>query len=246
MSRIVILSLIGGLCSLWLASLSFATPTAGLLGDPNIEGSMLHFKLTEGSKLPPTLNTQLFDLKYLGELPPAEGTPLPYVMMIGKPCQRCENQQGVFMMRADGAKSAQFVHPGKVLDPKTRALLYESRAFFGQCLPGGESGYIAFQKERVDRRRGLPNSVFIAKPGPQFIEEKLLERRLPSLNSVIKQVKQKRCFEIAGSNRLMMKKKIDIIPKRGADPSLGDAAEEDDSIKENQTDQELKAPNTDS
>jgi hypothetical protein len=234
----------------WLALLAiflgFSTPLkaafephAPWTGEPEVEGSVIRFKTPEGSELPGALNTRLFDLKYLGTLPPAAGAKLPYVLVVGRPCDNCENQRGVYMMRVDGQKSSQFVFPGKILDPKTRALLYESRAFWGKCLPQGEVGYIAYQKERVDRRRGMPMSVFIAKPGAQFIEERLIERRLPRIQDALHHVKRKECFEIAGSNRTMMSKKIDIIPKRGADPSLGDAAEEDDTVKENQTEDEL-------
>lgn len=237
MPKLFVLAMLPTLFSL-SASAAF-DPHAPWTGEPDAEGSVLKFKVPEGKSLPTALNTRLFDMKYLGTLPAAAGSELPYVMVAGKPCENCENQKAVYMMRVDGQKSSQFVYPGRILDPKTRALLYESRAFWGRCLPKGEVGYIAFQKERVDRRGGLPMSVFMAKPAAQFIEEKLIERRLPRVQDALHYVKQKQCFEIAGSNRMMMSKKVNIIPRRGADPNEGDAAEEEDTVKENQTEEEL-------
>ncbi len=233
-----------GLVGIWISlqanpGQAAFSPHAPWTAEPEIQGTFLQFKVPDGSGLPSTLNTRLFELKYLGTLPPAQGAKLPYVVIVGRPCENCENQRGVYLMRVDGVKSSQFVYPGKILDPKTRALLYESRAFWGRCLPKGETGYIAFQKERVDRRGGMPMSVFTAKPGAQFIDERLIERRLPRVQDALHYVKLKECFEISGSNRNMMSKRIDIVPRRGADLNQGDAAEEEDTVKENQTEQEL-------
>jgi hypothetical protein len=183
------------------------------------------------------VETKLFDLKHLGTIEAADGSP-PYLLFSGRACQSCDQDRHVYAIRADGGRSTHFVYPGKILDPKSRAVVLESRAFFGKCLPGGRDAYVVFQREKVDRRRGMQTSVFVAEPARDHLSERLIERRQPNVKTALQQVKRKQCQEIEGRNRLMLAKPLDLKPRRITDED----EEEDEQTKENQTDQDLQQP----
>jgi hypothetical protein len=118
----------------------------------------------------------------------------------------------VYVMGPDGAKPTGFVYPGKILEPKTRALLLDSRTFFGRCLPRRGDVLLIFQKEKIDRRSALQSSVLIAEVQNGKLDETFLERHLPSLSATLKFVKKKICHEIEGRNRLMLSQPLDLHP----------------------------------
>lgn len=214
----------------------------------HIDGSTIYYKPIEGaqgkpSRIPAPLDTKLFDIKYLGPMSSEEGG-LPYLLMSARPCSDCNEEKQIYAVRVDGARSTHFVYPGKILDPKTRAVLFDARSFLGKCLPHGGQGYIVFQRERLDRRRSLQPSVFTASAGKDFIEEKLIEHHLPGLNTTLAQVKRKQCSEIIGRNRLMLRKKMSLVPRREGKPD-DDDDEDEETTKENQTDQDLPSPAAD-
>jgi hypothetical protein len=132
------------------------------------------------------------------------------------------------MVRVDGGRSTHFVYPGRILDPKTRATLLESRAFFGRCLAGRGELYAVFQRERVDRRRSLQSSLFVAEPAADLIHEELIERRLPRLSFTLKRVRAKQCVEIDGRSRMMLSKPLDLTPRRGGDDEESDEDDRND------------------
>ena len=139
------------------------------------------------------------------------------------------------------AKPMQFVYPGRMIDPKNKQTLSDSRAFYGRCLSGknfgnGE-GYVAFQQERIDRKSNLQPSVFFAEVGNDFVHERLIEKSLPKLAATLKLVKAKVCFEITGHNRVMLNKPLDLTPRRGG--AAEDDLDDEDEPKENQTTDEL-------
>ena len=202
------------------------------------EESVVYFKTTDGSPAPGPLKTGLFDMKYLGVLRP-EGEGLPNFIFTARPCQNCMQDSGVYLLRPMPGRPDAFVYPGKILEPKTRAVVLEARAFFGRCLKGKPDVYLIFQKERIDRRPRLQTSVFIAQPSSAYhLEEKLLERHLPRLEDTLKLVRARSCREIEGRNRLMLTKPLDLSPRHVPEEDKND---DDDSPKENQTDKELPA-----
>ncbi|MBL7714023.1 MAG: hypothetical protein JNL01_01060 [Bdellovibrionales bacterium] len=206
-----------------------------------VEGSLIHFKAaTADAKPPAPLDTKLYEIKPFGILEsPAGGK--PYILMSARTCQDCTEEKQVFALQIDGKKSTHFVYPGKILDPKTKALLMESRGFYGKCLPGDtrKDVYLVYQRERLDRRRSLQPSVFVSTPGKSFLEEKLIDYRMPNIKHTLAQVKNKQCAEIEGRNRLMLRKPMSLTPKRLKDDD--DDTEDDTGTKENQTDRELPA-----
>ena len=189
------------------------TPAASQENPPeieidSIENGIVRLRIPSGMSAPSSIKTDLHDLKYLGTLKPEEG--LPYFLFIGKPCENCAGDSAVYLLRPGQGKTTSFVYPGRILDSKTKNLLLESRAFFGRCLAGYGDAYVVFQKERVDRRRSLQTSVYIASVGKDRIIEKLIERRLPSINQALTFVKRKQCREIDGRYRVMVRRPLDL------------------------------------
>ena len=180
--------------------------------------------------------THLKDLKYLG-LIKNEGA--SYVVVTGKNCagNDCLEDRAVWLIPTEGThKSHQFIHPGKIVDPKSGVTLLDSRAFFGRCVPGSGELYIAFQKDLVEKKRhkrrykSVEPSTYTAEPFKDGLKEKLTEiRSIKTLAShqraTLARVKQKTCFEIDGRNRNMLAKPLDLKPRHEGD----DADDEDDS-----------------
>jgi hypothetical protein len=194
-----------------------------------VEKDAVHFKAPQGTPAPRPVSTGLSDLRYLGSLWPESGS--PYFLFKAKPCQDCAHDLGIYAIRPEGGRATAFVHPGKVLDPKTRNVLLDSRAFFGRCLTGRGDVYVSFQKERLDRKRGLITSVYIAEAGSERFSERLIERRGPRINEALRRVKDRECVEIEGRNRLMLSKPLDLTPRAGDGDADDDAPEPDDSDK---------------
>jgi hypothetical protein len=202
------------------------------------EGGAVHFKTTTGALTPSALKTTLSDIKHLGWLRSDTGS--SYLLLSGRPCDQCTQEKNIYVYPLAGnTKPTQFVYPGRILDPKTRQIIFDSRAFFGKCLPNQGDIYIVFQKDKVDRRAHLQNSVFTATPSKDYLQEKLRERHLPSLATVLKRVKTKQCYEIGGRNRLMLNKPLDLPMTRDDEDNNN---ESEDEVKENQTAKDLPSP----
>lgn len=229
-----------------LASLTYGphaswggSPSGGELIFEKVEGNRLHFKGFE-------LKTPAFELEWLGLLPGSGDTP-SYALYAGNPCKsaNCAEARSLYLQRIDppGASekpspaNAPLTHslPGLIRDPKKNEVHFESRTFFGRCLTSTPKPVlVSFQKERVDRRRGLQSTVFIAEPGPLFARERLLMRGLPSLQVALNQVKRKECTEIPRRNRNILARPLDLRPKRGVIDSDAEEDEEEEEVAEKQ------------
>jgi hypothetical protein len=171
-----------------------------------VENNVIHFKAAEGAKAPDPLTLQAHDLTPIGSLQPSAGN--PYFLLAGSPCRDCVQDRSIYVIRPNatgkGATRTSFVYPGKIVDTKSGVVLVESRSFYGKCLTGKGDVYVAFQKERIPRkRRGISTqlSVFVAEAGPDRIYEKLHDRGLPRIEQTLRQVRAKSCFEISGRQR---------------------------------------------
>jgi len=226
---------------------SVAAPVQSATVDfDRLEDSTIYFKPANGGPTPKAVKTGLSDLKYFGALRPAGASDAanspPYFIFSGRPCKDCLQDIGIYAIRPFGGRPEAYVYPGKILEHKSRALVLESRSFYGKCLAHqNDAVYLVFQKERIDRKNGLQASVLIAEPGADHMEERLIERRLPKLQDTLRLVKSKQCHEIEGRNRIMLSKPLDIRVRHSNDSDSGD---EDEDTKENQTDDDLGSPNT--
>ena len=150
----------------------------------HIDEGLIFFKKQDSapnSDLIP-VNSGLFHLSYLGVIHPEDRKGEPYFLFSGKPCLNCLDERTIYALRPTGGKPLPFVYPGKILDPKSKELLLESRGFFGKCL-AHEKGdvLVVFQKEKVDRRPRLQASVLLSKVTQNFLAETLMEKHLPYL-----------------------------------------------------------------
>lgn len=205
--------------SMGLGSFSFAEEvarasiqsTATSLNIDHIDGSKVFFKSISDAPPPAPLETHLYDLVSLGKLQThGETKALPYFLFSGRTCQDCSTDKGIFALRPNGDRPASYTYPGRTIDPKTRQVVLESRAFFGRCLAGRGDVLIYFQLERVDRRRSLQPSVFVAEAKPDHLEDFLFERRTPQLKNTLRQVKAGVCKEIPGETRQISHPSINI------------------------------------
>lgn len=220
-----------------------APPLSPLASGPaidRIDGTKIFFK--EESK---PLGTDLHEIKPLGWLNPGEGSQ-PWLLLSAKPCQSCPQDTAVYMLRKDGSKRTHFVFPGRVNDPKSGESVLKSRAFYGKCLSGRGDVYVVVQEEKVDRRRGMQKSVFVAEPGKDIVNERLHERGYRSMERDAIRLanakpEKRSCHEIEGKSRLISRKPLDLNPRRGDDLDDNTNSDEDDTPKENQTQTELPA-----
>lgn len=191
-------------------------------------GNSLFFK-NDSPAATETLKTDAPNPTFVAILTDPESN-TPYAVYEGRTCSSCEpTNTSLFIQRLDGkGKIASYVYPGRITDPK-KGLVFQGRTFYGNCLPKVKAGLVAHQLELVDRR-GMQKSVLIAEPGPQYVYEVLLERRLPNVNTTLDFVKRKACFEIAGRTRTILKKPLNLTPKKGLEDDE-DEEEEDEVDK---------------
>lgn len=199
------------------------------------EKNTIFFKVPEGVQALSTLKTEFFDLKNHGSLKPAQGG-LPWFLVSGRQCEDCSNRESFLLLLKPSptAKTVQLVYPGKILDAKTKAVVLESRAFHGRCLSRVDGDvYVVFQKERVDRRNRMQSSVFVAEPGSDRVDERLIERNLPKLDDTLRFVRKKTCFEIDGRHRVMARRPPDLSQRASQRiEAAGDDDDEDDERDE--------------
>ncbi len=148
------------------------------------------------------LKTPFYDLEVLGQMAAEDDGVPPYYLLSASPCKDCGDRRLVYLVRADGQVQSRFVYPGSVRDRGTHQLLLESRGFFGKCLSSKGDVFVVFQKEKVDRRHGLRQSVLVAEIGKDQIYEKLVTSSHPRIRDVTARVKQKACQEIKGYSRV--------------------------------------------
>ena len=117
----------------------------------------------------------------------------------------------LYLIRADGKYPLTLVYPGRITDRKKGHLVFEGRAFYGECIAHREPSYVMYQKEKVDRRRFPQQSAFVAEVQEHGVDERLIVRRMPPLAYALKQVKRKKCFEIDGYNRQSVKFSIQKV-----------------------------------
>jgi hypothetical protein len=219
------------------------SPNLASIEFDRIQDGILYFAQNgqSGTKPPAPLDTHLTDAQLIGVLRALPGGE-PYALMTGKTCKDCLADPGLFALPPSGGKPNGYLYPGKIFQNKTRALVYEGRAFYGRCLSRKPVDVLViFQREIVDRKHGLLKSVLIAEPALEHegglqshLHETLLESRLPSLNDTLKWVKKRQCTEIAGRNRVMLSHPLDVQLRgarglRNEDDEDNDKTDEDES-----------------
>ena len=208
---------------------------------PIASGSTIEFPTLPGDTPRPALQlSPLQDLLWIGWLNPSDGA-TPYLLVSGTSPKMTE--RSLFIVDSSNKNPPQRItFPGKLLDPKTRELIHESRAFYGRCIPQQKhDAVILFQRDRHDRKHRLKTSVFIAEASPGMLSERLVERRLPSIATVQKQIRSRKCTEISGKNRTFDPAFFQFR-KRGADLPDDEQEEENDKDFDKEDDSPKKTP----
>lgn len=185
----------------------------------------------------------LCDLKYLGSLSSEEAGASTFYLSMARACKGANTEKALFLHRADGKWSTHFVPPGKILDPKTRKVVFDSRAFFGKCLSGKGDVYVSFQKEPVGKRNKINSSVFIGSFQKNSFQETLLEKRFPRLQDTLSRVKKKLCTEIETRNRTALNKPLDLNPRVNTDEDEDDDENDKDKEKCDKPEEPAEKPN---
>jgi hypothetical protein len=232
-----------GAASLGALPLTYGSSASSQIEVDRVEGSKLHFKATGEAEAPKPVETGLQDLKILATLPvesdPArsnsgiglQATPnaAPWVLTLAKPCRDCSSdERDLFVIRPTTGEMHQINHPGRIVDPKSGALVHESRAFFGRCVEGRKAGVFVFQREKVDRKKQLASSFYAAEAGATLLEESMLERHFPSLKRTLQKTKTGACTEIPGRNRVISGRVFDVQGMRPIELATGAATSVDE------------------
>ena len=237
-----------------LGPLAQAAPDLSRVEIDHIEGSKLYFRAPQGIDKPQPLETGLDEISVITHLPVQASTDgseprlsgvgpqtvpsqAPWVLLLAKPCKNCSvDEKDLFVVRPSTGEIHEINHPGRILDPKTGALVHESRAFYGRCVEGRRPGVFVFQREKVDRKNHLASSFYSAEAGPHMLQESLLEKGFPSLARTLSRVKVGDCQEIAGRNRRISGRVFDLKASRmaiqgGDDPDEDDEDENDPNLR---------------
>jgi hypothetical protein len=201
-------------------------PISGLLYEiDHVDDNTVYFKKSAtttdtAATVPPPLRLPgLYNIKPLGALRNSNGQ--PYFLLSAKPCKDCNQDPGIYAIHSPETNEGSvhvsptgYVFPGRIVDPRSRAMLSESRVFYGHCLRSRANDVLViFQREKIDRH-GIQSSVLIAelphKDGMYHLEETLLERHLPRLNDTLRETRSHTCHEIEGKNRLMASRLLDV------------------------------------
>lgn len=179
-----------------------------------VENGAIYFKVFQDKLDPPPLKTTLQELEYIDTVESGGSKDLPYFVLKGRSSSNSDTDPSIYIVRADGQHLTSFVHPGEIRESGSNQILYDGRAFVGECLPARGPVYVVFQREKIDRWRYLQRSVLIAELKPNGIQEKLIVRRRPDIQQSLRRVKKKECQEIQGWNRSIAKSRLPRIPKK--------------------------------
>jgi hypothetical protein len=153
---------------------------------------------------------------------------------LAQPCRNCTgDERDLFLIRSSTGEIHEINHPGRIIDPKTGAVVHESRAFYGRCVDGRKEGVFVFQREKVDRKNRLASSFYAAEATPHVLRETLQEKAFPSLKRTLSRVKSGECKEILGRNRRISGKVFDIKASRFALSEGGEINPDEETEDEN-------------
>jgi hypothetical protein len=147
----------------------------------------------EGGK---SLQTNLFDLAYIGQLEATNKA--PFMILAGRSCTDCDENLSLYIHSpSDGSLTSNGTHPrysypGTERDYLDNSILIEARMFYGNCLKDRGSCAAWVQKERDDAGKFV-SSIFLI----EVSHDTLKENRLP-LDSTILMTLTTNCKELPG------------------------------------------------
>ena len=154
--------------------------------------SILHFPAKT------TFATGFVEARFVGLLPvPGRA---PYLVMAGRSCDACDARVTLYIHSpADGPmkggeRDPRYPYPGKKRDYDDNPV-FESRAFFGQCLGAAAQEVVWFAK-RLQADGTWKETVFALVAGQHALEEREYGEPTPSLKATLERVRAERCWEV--------------------------------------------------
>ena len=184
--------------------------------EENLKGSFLILNPSTNVARKNRLRLPLFEVTVLGTIPLRADAfrPAKRLIISAKPCRNCAQDKAIYMVSFSDSP-IKTIFPGKILDPKYRSTMLESRMFFGHCLRGKSPGLFVFQRERSGRKGSFETSVLALEITPKRTKETLFTsgRSRPKISDPLKFIKKKLCSEISGRNRIFNPKLLKTTKK---------------------------------
>ena len=128
-------------------------PAAALwAGEPTVVPGDTALRFPSGAVFAPGF----YMVRYIGRLPAREKA--PFLLMEGVECTDCDAPPSVFLRspsdgpaKPDTLLKGWFAYPGPIREWESKALLSDSRLFWGRCLPSGAAGLVQFSTDSAGR-----------------------------------------------------------------------------------------------
>lgn len=146
-----------------------------------------------------TINTKLFDLQFIGQIPVANKA--PYFIFSGRDCNECDANISIYIHSpSDGQLKVEYgenryQYPGTEKDYETDSVLYISRAFYGQVLEN-INGVIWYANHLLENGK-MGRFVFLSHIENGSLKDTTYDDN-GGLNQTINLMKKGFCKEIAG------------------------------------------------
>jgi hypothetical protein len=159
-----------------------------------VNGAVLTFK--EGKQF----DTKIYDVKYVGQI--SRGSKAPYLLFTGRGCYECDASISLYIQspddlyHSDESESERYALPGKEKDIASDSLVYKSRAFYGQILPGIK-GVIWYQQDLMQDNSWQKSTYWVKLENG--VKKDTMIKAWHKMPETLKLLKQGACKEIAGS-----------------------------------------------
>jgi len=146
------------------------------------------------------MRSDIVELEFIGQLS-ARNRP-PYNIYAGRRCHGCESNRSIYIHSAfDGRmtrRTTRYRYPGRLYGRVAGQLVEESRAFFGDCLPGHSASTVVwFVRTRLDRVDWENEAQLVESLGSS-LNSSILKDPAPVIEPTLELVAQGRCREIPG------------------------------------------------
>ena len=146
------------------------------------------------------MRSDIVELEFIGQLS-ARNRP-PYNIYAGRRCHGCESNRSIYIHSAfDGRmtrRTTRYRYPGRLYSRVDGQLVEESRAFFGDCLPGHSASTVVwFVRTRLDRVDWENEAQLVESLGSS-LNSSILKDPAPVIEPTLELVAQGRCREIPG------------------------------------------------
>ena len=144
------------------------------------------------------MRSDIVELEFIGQLT-ARGKP-PFNIYAGRRCHGCESNKSIYIHSAFQGRMShrtpRYRYPGRLYSRVDGQLVEETRAFFGDCVPGhSASTMVWFVRTRLDRSSWENEVVLVESLGTSLNSEVLTEPA-PVIEPTLELVEQGRCREI--------------------------------------------------